>query len=339
MDKRIKIVFMGTPDFAATVLNFLHNWQGCELVAAYCQPDRPAGRGKNLQCPAVKVVAQHFNIPVYQPLNFRDQSDIDTLAMLEPDVLVVAAYGLLLPQSVLDIPTIAPINVHASLLPLYRGAAPIQRAIMDGCLESGVSIMKMEAGLDTGPVYAMKRTDISNHTGGSLHDELADLGSKLLVDVLSSLHKKNLKAIPQDDSKATYAAKLSKADGLIFWNNTAFEIDAHIRGVTPWPGAHTSILRSDNEVLNIRIASGRIGHSKAFYGDILGIDPIFFEPGQLYCLEKNVYGICTEDHFYILDKVRPMNKSEMSMSDFARGYLLNNSKSDVGPLAWAKVDH
>ncbi len=321
MKNPLKIVFMGTPDFAAHILSELCAWNGCEVVGVYCQPDRPAGRGKKILPPAVKICAESFNVSVYQPLNFKDNADVEALAALKPDVLAVAAYGLILPQAVLDIPTIAPLNVHASLLPLYRGAAPIQRAIMDGQEQSGVSIMHMEAGLDTGPVYAMHSVNILQHTAGSLHDELAKVGAELLVKVLADMRIKHLTATPQDNSLATHAAKLTKQDGIIDWNRPAAEIDACIRGVTPWPGAQTTILRPDNENLILRLTPGSIGAKKAHYGEILGCDPNSMQAGQLWRLDKDILGVCTADNFYILHSVRPMNKSEMSAADFARGYL------------------
>ena len=184
-EQKMRVVFMGTPDFAATVLRHVAAWPGCEVVAAYCQPDRPAGRGHKLQPPAVKVLAQELGIPVFQPLNFKDEADRAALAGLRPDALVVAAYGLILPQSVLDIPTIGPFNVHGSLLPQYRGAAPIQRAIMDGNHLTGITIMRMERGLDTGPMLLQRALGIGiDDTAATMHDELADLGGRLMVEVL-----------------------------------------------------------------------------------------------------------------------------------------------------------
>ena len=184
-EQKMRVVFMGTPDFAATVLRHVAAWPGCEVVAAYCQPDRPAGRGHKLQPPAVKVLAQELDIPVFQPLNFKDEADRAALAGLRPDALVVAAYGLILPQSVLDIPTIGPFNVHGSLLPQYRGAAPIQRAIMDGNHLTGITIMRMERGLDTGPMLLQRALGIGiDDTAATMHDELADLGGRLMVEVL-----------------------------------------------------------------------------------------------------------------------------------------------------------
>ena len=238
-EQKMRVVFMGTPDFAATVLRHVAAWPGCEVVAAYCQPDRPAGRGHKLQPPAVKVLAQELGIPVFQPLNFKDEADRAALAGLRPDALVVAAYGLILPQSVLDIPTIGPFNVHGSLLPQYRGAAPIQRAIMDGNHLTGITIMRMERGLDTGPMLLQRALGIGiDDTAATMHDELADLGGRLMVEVLRQYADGDPSTpIPQEEALATYAAKLTKADGHIDWDEDAAVIHARIRGVTPWPGA------------------------------------------------------------------------------------------------------
>ncbi len=328
----LKIVFMGTPDFAAYILSRLYTFDGCEIVGVYCQPDRPAGRGKNILPPPVKVKAQELNLPVYQPLNFHNSNDVETLLALKPDILAVAAYGLILPQAVLDIPSIAPLNVHASLLPFYRGAAPIQRAIMDGCEQSGVSIMHMELGLDTGPVYSMQSVDILNHTAGSLHDELAKIGAELLISVLKDMQVSKLVPEVQNNTLATYAAKLSKQDGIVDWNKPAKLVDAQIRGVTPWPGAQATLLRPQNENLLLRVTSGSIAAPKAHYAEILGCDPKNMQSGQLWLLEKNVLGVCTADNFYILHKVRPTNKGEMHAADFARGYLPQGVIGQVGIL-------
>ncbi len=321
MQKPLKIVFMGTPDFAAFILKQLCHWNNCEVIAVYCQPDRPSGRGNKTIFSPVKKVALEFGINVLQPLNFKHAQDVEFLQDLQPDLLVVAAYGLILPQAVLDIPTIAPLNVHASLLPLYRGAAPIQRAIMDGMRESGVSIMKMEASLDTGPVYAMHSTEILNHTASSLHDELAQLGAKILIDVLTRMQTSRLTPTPQDHSLSSYATKLSKHDGIINWDRSAQEVDAQIRGVTNWPGAQVSLFKPDNEKLDLRIAPGRIGPAQLDYASFFASHLIKDQSGQLLRLEKDVIAISTLDYFYILHEVKPVNKGFMLASDFARGYF------------------
>ena len=216
-EQKMRVVFMGTPDFAATVLRHVAAWPGCEVVAAYCQPDRPAGRGHKLQPPAVKVLAQELGIPVFQPLNFKDEADRAALAGLRPDALVVAAYGLILPQSVLDIPTIGPFNVHGSLLPQYRGAAPIQRAIMDGNHLTGISIMRMERGLDTGPMLLQRALGIGiDDTAAEVRALRAQgirvaavfMGENTSVPAANAIYGRDLARIRRIDQLAAAAGRL-----------------------------------------------------------------------------------------------------------------------------------
>lgn len=313
---------MGTPDFAATVLRRLAAWDGGRVTAAYCQPDRPAGRGHKLTAPPVKLSAQELGVPVFQPRNFREEADRRVLADLRPDVLVVAAYGLILPQAVLDIPRLGPLNVHGSLLPRYRGAAPIQRAIMDGEAETGVAIMRMEAGLDTGPVYAMRRVPIGRHTAGTLHDALAEEGSDLLLTVLSQLRDGTAAATPQDEALATYAAKMTRADGVIDWNRQAEQIDAHIRGVTPWPGAQTWLLLPEKEIFKVTLGPGAIGPEK----------PLSVPSGEFWVLEGGKPAIAAEDRFYILENLRPADRKPMTGKAFVNGYLPRGAKERCGQV-------
>jgi methionyl-tRNA formyltransferase len=237
-NRRLRVVFMGTPEFAAASLKHLLEWGGCDVVGVYSQPDRPCGRGQVCTPPAVKLLALESGLPVFQPLNFRAQADVDQLMALAPDLLLVAAYGLILPRTVLDIPKRGAINVHASLLPEYRGAAPIQRAIMDGRPVTGITIMQMEAGLDTGDILLQRSRAIGIlDTAQTLHDELAEMGGKLLVDALEKMDQGRLVRIPQDHSRATYAAKLSKEEGRIDWNQPVLAVHNRIRGLFPWPGS------------------------------------------------------------------------------------------------------
>ena len=316
----IRIVFMGTPDFAATVLRHVAVWKGGQVVAAYCQPDRPAGRGHKLQPPAVKTLAQELGIPVRQPLNFKAAEDRAELAAFEPDVLVVAAYGLILPQEVLDIPHIGPFNVHGSLLPLYRGAAPIQRAIMDGNKLTGITIMRMERGLDSGPMLAQRATGIGlTDTAASLHDELADLGGRLMVDVLEKITSGDpTTPIPQDESRATYASKLTKADGHIDWSRPASEIHARIRGVTPWPGAQGLFLLPGREPLSVQLQPGETGEK------ITGQ-----EPGTLLGLHDGKIAVACADAEYLLSVLKPAGSKPMSAEAFWNGYMRGNGTGKV----------
>ena len=234
-----RLVFAGTPEFAAVHLDALLR-AGIVPVAVYTQPDRPAGRGQQLQMSPVKQLALQHGIAVEQPLSLKPADAQETLRRYQPDLLIVVAYGLLLPQAVLDIPKQGCINVHGSILPRWRGAAPIQRALLAGDRETGVDLMQMEAGLDTGPVLASARTPIHAHdTGGSLHDRLAALGAKLLVDNLAGLLRGALQAQVQNDALATYAKKLEKAEAVIDWSQSAEQIDRQVRAFNPWPVAQT----------------------------------------------------------------------------------------------------
>ncbi|WP_342631518.1 methionyl-tRNA formyltransferase [Marinobacter alkaliphilus] len=237
----MRIVFAGTPDFAATALKALLE-AGYNLVGVYSQPDRPAGRGRKLMPSPVKQVALDAGIPVFQPMSLKPEDAQQELASLKPDVMIVAAYGLILPKAVLDIPTHGCLNIHASLLPRWRGAAPIQRAIAAGDPETGITIMQMDEGLDTGDMLLKTSTPIhADDTGGSLHDRLADMGGKAIVEALVQLANSELAPEPQNDADANYAHKLSKEEGHIDWSRSAIEIERLIRAFNPWPGTFTDL--------------------------------------------------------------------------------------------------
>ena len=232
-----KLLFAGTPDFALASLMALVE-SGRIPDAVLTQPDRPAGRGKKLTASPVKEFALGENIPVWQPETLKDPKVVADIAALEPDVLVVAAYGLILPQAVLDIPNTGCLNVHASLLPRWRGAAPIQQAILNGDEKAGVCLMHMEAGLDTGPVYVSATTNIdADETAGELHDRLARMGGELLHENIDDNAAGNMEAIPQDEAQATYAAKIRKQDARIDWNQPAEFVQRQVRAYNPVPGA------------------------------------------------------------------------------------------------------
>ncbi len=230
-----RIIFAGTPEFSTACLNALLQ-SSHEVCAVFTQPDRPAGRGRKLQASPVKQLAQQHQLPIYQPATLKTPEAQADIAKLNADLMVVVAYGLLLPQVVLDMPRLGCVNVHASLLPRWRGAAPIQRAILAGDTESGVTLMQMEAGLDTGPMLAHASCEIQpKETGQSLHDRLAALGAELLSRHLDDLE--NLTPVVQDSSHANYAAKLEKAEAQIDWQDSAITLDRKIRAFNPWPVA------------------------------------------------------------------------------------------------------
>jgi len=235
----LRIIFAGTPDFAAVHLKALVD-SDHEVVAVYSQPDRPAGRGKKLQPSPVKQVALEHDIPVYQPLNFKDEADVDTLKSLNADVMVVVAYGLLLPKNVLDAPRYGCLNVHASLLPRWRGAAPIQRCIEAGDMVTGITIMQMDVGLDTGDMLNKVTTGINlDDTGGSLHDRLASMGPDALLKTLADVEAGTLAPEAQNDALANYAHKLTKQEALLDWQQDAEALARRIRAFNPFPMAYT----------------------------------------------------------------------------------------------------
>jgi len=233
----MRVVFAGTPDFSVATLQAVLD-SAHRVVGVYSQPDRPAGRGRKLKPGPVKALALRHELPVFQPDSLKDSASQQQLAALEPDLMVVVAYGLLLPQTVLDIPTLGCVNLHASLLPRWRGAAPIQRAILAGDTETGVCLMQMEAGLDSGPVLAQVRTPIAaDETGGSLHDRLSRLAADLLAAHLDDLATHRLQPQPQDESQVTYARKLDKREAALDWLQDAGQLERQVRAFNPWPVA------------------------------------------------------------------------------------------------------
>ncbi len=244
----IRTVFMGTPEFALSTMQGLIDF-GLNLCAVYTQPDRPKGRGKKLAPPPVKELAQKYDIPVYQPLKLRDPAVVEELRQLAPDLIVVVAFGQILPKSVLDMPKHGCINVHASLLPRYRGAAPINQAIVDGELETGVTTMYMDVGLDTGDMLIKRTTPIGEQeTAGELNARLAALGREAMEETLRQLCAGTLVRHKQDDALSNYASMLKKEDGCIDWQRSARQIHNQVRGLDPWPGAYTSL---QGEVLKL----------------------------------------------------------------------------------------
>ncbi len=249
MTTSLKIIFAGTPEFAVAALNALLEQGRHEIRAVYTQPDRPAGRGRRLKASPVKEVALAHGLPLYQPVSLKDPEQQRLLRDMGADLMVVVAYGLLLPRPVLEAPRMGCINIHASLLPRWRGAAPIQRAILAGDRETGVSIMQMEEGLDTGPVLYRMTTPIHpRDTAGTLHDRLAVLGAEALLNTLERITEGSVQPLPQDEAAATYAPKIEKREAILDWSASAEELDRRIRAFNPWPVAQTSL---DGKTLRI----------------------------------------------------------------------------------------
>ncbi|MEH0690004.1 methionyl-tRNA formyltransferase [Vibrio cholerae] len=254
MSKPLKIVFAGTPDFAARHLAALLSSEH-DVIAVYTQPDRPAGRGKKLTASPVKQIALEHDIAVYQPENFKSEEAKQALADLDADLMVVVAYGLLLPQAVLDTPKLGCINVHGSILPRWRGAAPIQRAIWAGDEETGVTIMQMDIGLDTGDMLSIARLPIeSSDTSASMYEKLADLGPSALLDCLTDIAQGSAVATKQDDALANYAKKLSKEEARINWHDDAEHIERCVRAFNPWPMSHFEAADNSIKVWQSRLA-------------------------------------------------------------------------------------
>jgi methionyl-tRNA formyltransferase len=305
MTDTLRIVFAGTPEFSVPPLRALLA-ADYQVVGVYTQPDRPAGRGRKLAPSPVKAEAVAAGIPVFQPLSLKDADAQRELAALEPDLMVVVAYGLLLPQAVLDIPRLGCVNIHASLLPRWRGAAPIQRAILAGDSETGVDIMRMEAGLDTGPVYLEKRLAIEpGDTGGSLHDKLAKLGAEALMAALPGIADGSLPPQPQDDSQSCYAKKLDKAEAEIDWRRPAAEIARQVRAFNPWPVAQT---RFEDAILRIWNASPVKGEAA--------------NPGMVMSAGRQGIEVATGDGLLRITRLQMPGKKPVSAADFINAYAI-----------------
>ena len=244
----MNILFAGTPVFAVPSLEALIKSQH-HVTAVYTQPDRPAGRGQKLTASPVKILAEQYGLPVYQPASLRDPAAQDILKALAPDIMVVVAYGLLLPQAVLDSPRFGCINIHPSLLPRWRGAAPIQRTILAGDQRTGVAIMQLDAGMDTGPILLLQETDVSSaETSGQLHDRLSEMGASLLLEALEGIQKGTLVGVPQSVEGVTHAAKITKAEAQLNWNLSALALQHCVCGYNPVPVSYTTY---KNQVLRI----------------------------------------------------------------------------------------
>jgi methionyl-tRNA formyltransferase len=276
----LNIVFAGTPDFAVSSLKAL-NESRHKVIAVYTQPDRPAGRGRKLQASPVKQYAVAHDLPVFQPDNLKNQEDVNRLESLQPDIMVVVAYGLILPPSVLEIPRKGCLNVHASLLPRWRGAAPIQRAIEAGDKTTGVTIMQMDTGLDTGAMLLKKETPIGkDDTAANLHDRLAELGAEALLLALEKLEQGSLSGEPQNEHEATYAKKLEKAEALIDWSMPADALARKVRAFNPWPAANCSFAGKRLRVLQANVIPS--SNNKAEIGMVseIGDDIISVQTGD-----------------------------------------------------------
>jgi methionyl-tRNA formyltransferase len=298
----MNVVFMGSPEFAIPSLNALSAKHDIELVGIFTQPDRPAGRGRKIRSSPVKLRCNELGVSIYQPDSLKSPENIPILQSLNPELVVVAAYGLILPQTLLDLPKFGSINVHASLLPRWRGAAPIQAAIHAGDSDTGVTIMKMGPGLDTGPILSQRRISIlSSDTGGLLSERLADLGAELLLETISGYISGKIQPYEQDGKKATYAPLLKKSDGQLDFLRPAIDLERQIRAFDPWP---TSFFEWGNKRIRIHKA------------DALSDDT--FEPGVVGKIDDKP-AIGANPGTLLLQIVQPAGRNEMPGEDFLRG--------------------
>lgn len=319
-----QVVFMGTPDFASGVLEALIQ-SPYHVEAVFTQPDRPKGRGKSLQMSPVKETALKAGIDVYQPKKIREPENADLLRKMAPDFIVVAAFGQIIPQSILDIPRYGCLNVHASLLPAWRGAAPIQWSILNGDKETGVTIMRMNAGLDTGDIVSRRSVEIRrDETGGSLFDRLMPVGADLLLETMKLIEEGKASYTPQPrESTTPYAAMLTKKSGLIDWTRSADEIERLVRGLSPWPSAYTyangrmlKIWKSEVEALPEEAGRPQDGNGPEDrnkpQGGVL--------PGTVLCAEREKLLVQTGSGILSLLEVQPEGKKRMPADAYLRGY-------------------
>ena len=305
MSKSLRIIFAGTPDFAARHLDALLS-SGHKVVGVFTQPDRPAGRGKKLMPSPVKVLAEEHGLPIFQPASLRPQENQQLVADLNADVMVVVAYGLILPKAVLDMPRLGCVNVHGSLLPRWRGAAPIQRSLWAGDAETGVTIMKMDVGLDTGDMLFKLACPITNEdTSATLYDKLADLGPQGLIETLQQLADNTATPEVQDEALVTYAEKLSKEEAQPDWSLSAAQLERCIRAFNPWP---MSWMMIDDQPVKVWKASVIDGDTSE-------------EPGTIIEVSKQGIQVATAKGILNLESLQPAGKKAMSAQD-----LLNSRR-------------
>ena len=302
----MKIIFMGTPDFAVAALDALCA-AGQNVILAVTQPDRQKGRGRKVIQTPVSVCAQKWGVPVFQPARIREPEAVEKIRSLQPDLIVVAAFGQILPQELLDIPRLGCVNIHASLLPGLRGAAPIQWAVINGDAESGVTLMQMNAGLDTGDILFQEKVAIGpQETGESLYEKLAELGGQMIVRYLPAIESGDINPVPQDDERSSYAPMLRKEMGEIDWTMPAAQIERRLRGMLPWPGAYTKL---DGHVL--KVWKAEVEEPEQDAGPVL--------PGTVLYTDKSRICVRTGDGVLALLEVQAEGKKRMGTDAFLRG--------------------
>ena len=314
----MRIVFMGTPDFSVPALKALVE-AGHQVIAVVTQPDKPKGRGKEVQMTPVKIQAMEYGIPVYQPAKVREASFVEVLQGLEADVYVVIAFGQILPKAVLELPKYGCINIHASLLPKYRGAAPIQWCVIDGERETGITTMMMDVGLDTGDMLEKTVIPIEEkETGGSLHDKLSMAGGDLILSTLKKLEEGTLVRTPQTDEGTCYAKMLTKSLGDIDWNQGAVSIERLIRGLNPWPSAYTMW---NGKTIKIWAADVIAGREAADFLSESGVPAeTGTAPGTVVCSDKRGLVVSTGGGLLSIRELQMEGKKRMDTPAFLRGY-------------------
>ncbi|MBA6409198.1 methionyl-tRNA formyltransferase [Pseudoalteromonas sp. 5Ae-yellow] len=301
MTQPLRIIFAGTPDFAARHLQALIQSEH-KIVGVYSQPDRPAGRGKKLKASEVKELALEHNLPVFQPQSLKNDEALAELTSLNADIMIVVAYGLILPKAILEAPRLGCLNVHGSILPRWRGAAPIQRAIWAGDEQTGVTIMQMDEGLDTGDMLHISRCPISTtETSASLYTKLAELGPDALIETINKLANGEITPEPQNDELANYAKKLSKEEADIDWSMSALQIERNIRSFNPWPMCFTQM---GGQTVKIHQAQVVLQSG---------------DPGQILSSDKNGVVVACGEHALCITQLQPQGKKPMAINDFLNG--------------------
>lgn len=302
----MRVIYMGTPDFSVGALEEIIK-AGHEVVLVVTQPDKPKGRGKAMQYTPVKECALEHGLEVFQPVKIREIDNVEYLKKYNPDIIVVAAFGQILPKSILDMAPYGCINIHASLLPKYRGAAPIQWSVINGDEVSGVTIMRMDEGIDTGDMIIKRQVRLAeDETGGSLFDKLADVGAKLCIEAMDMIEKGTAEYVPQDHNESTHTSMISKELGEIDWSKSAVEIERLIRGLNPWPSAYTHLNGKTFKIWKAKVASQDSGS----------------QPGCICRISKAEMGVQTGDGILLLEEVQLEGKKRMEIDAFLNGFAL-----------------
>ena len=311
MSNKPRVVFMGSGEIGLPVLRWLANTSLVELVAVVTQPDKPVGRSQILMPPATKALAMTFNLPVLQPQKVRRLEEVERIATLSPDLIVVMAYGQILPNTLLEMPGLACLNLHASILPCHRGAAPIQASILEGDTVTGVTVIYMAEGLDTGEILLARSIPIRRReTGGSLHDRLADIGPETLRSALELLLERKAPRIPQDESRATYAPKLERESGAIDWTRDCWYLDRMVRAMNPWPGSFTRVQHSDGAPRKLKIHRA------------LPLHRMSGTPGVIGHVGRRGIAVGCGEGGLLLIEVQLEGKRRLAGAEFVRGFPL-----------------